>query len=176
MARYTVTIEQDVDNRSAEPLATAIIRLDVGGATPGIVEMVLKSSGAGGLLAATLPRIDLEGVIAALQTGVGRAAIDRRPTQTMPASTENSAEDTDSLHQTPHPAVGVTSMPAKPDGKGERVYRKMPPEAELLATFDRIGTVTGLAKHYGVPRHTAQGWIGRLRKRISSSTDSTQSP
>jgi hypothetical protein len=46
----------------------------------------------------------------------------------------------------------------------ERAYRRMPEVKELLATHAKIGSVTKLAEHYGVPRHTAQGWMGRARK------------
>jgi hypothetical protein len=40
----------------------------------------------------------------------------------------------------------------------------MPDAEEVRAVYEAAGTVTGVAEHYGVPRHTAKGWIGRLRK------------
>ncbi|MFS8478165.1 MAG: hypothetical protein FWJ93_04195 [Micromonosporaceae bacterium] len=43
-----------------------------------------------------------------------------------------------------------------------RAYRRMP--EDIVAVFRRTGSVTATARHYGVPRHTAQGWVGRLRK------------
>jgi hypothetical protein len=45
-----------------------------------------------------------------------------------------------------------------------RAYRRMPDAEEVKAVYEAAGTVTGVAEHYGVPRHTAKGWIGRLRK------------
>jgi hypothetical protein len=45
---------------------------------------------------------------------------------------------------------------------GARAYRRMPDD--LAATYAESGSVTAVARHYGVPRHTAQGWIGRLRR------------
>lgn len=45
---------------------------------------------------------------------------------------------------------------------GARAYRRMPDD--LAATYAKSGSVTAVARHYGVPRHTAQGWIGRLRR------------
>jgi transposase-like protein len=39
----------------------------------------------------------------------------------------------------------------------------MPEPAEVLAAYARAGSITGLAQHYGVPRHTANGWARRLR-------------
>jgi hypothetical protein len=43
-----------------------------------------------------------------------------------------------------------------------RAYRRMP--EDIIEAFREAGSVSGVAAHYGVPRHTAQGWIGRLRK------------
>lgn len=45
-----------------------------------------------------------------------------------------------------------------------RAYRRMPDPGELEAAYTRIGSITGVAAEYGVPRHTAQGWFGRLRR------------
>jgi transposase-like protein len=42
---------------------------------------------------------------------------------------------------------------------------------DLAQVYAEIGSVTALARHYGVPRHTAQGWVGRMR---SQSGDSAQ--
>jgi hypothetical protein len=53
-----------------------------------------------------------------------------------------------------------------------RVYRRMPDLEEVLATFKDVGGVTKLAQHYGVPRHTAQGWMARARKMSSGSSGS----
>ena len=48
--------------------------------------------------------------------------------------------------------------------EGQRAYRRMPPAEELLVAYQRVGTISGLAERYGVPRHTAQGWASRLRR------------
>jgi hypothetical protein len=45
---------------------------------------------------------------------------------------------------------------------GARAYRRMPDD--LAETYAQSGSVTAVAKHYGVPRHTAQGWVDRLRR------------
>jgi hypothetical protein len=49
------------------------------------------------------------------------------------------------------------------DAKGERAYRRMPPAEEVMAAYGQVGTVSGLADFFGVPRHTVQGWARRLR-------------
>jgi hypothetical protein len=45
----------------------------------------------------------------------------------------------------------------------ERAYRRMPPPEDVLDAYRQVGTVSGLADHFGVPRHTVQGWARRLR-------------
>jgi hypothetical protein len=45
-----------------------------------------------------------------------------------------------------------------------RAYRRMPEPDEVMAAYTSAGTITGLAEHFGVPRHTANGWARRLRQ------------
>jgi len=45
-----------------------------------------------------------------------------------------------------------------------RAYRRMPDAEELVAAYRQAGGTTAVAKHYGVPRHTATGWVRRLRR------------
>jgi hypothetical protein len=44
-----------------------------------------------------------------------------------------------------------------------RAYRRMPEPGDVLAAYREVGGTTALARHYGVPRHTATGWLRRLR-------------
>ncbi|MBN1171124.1 MAG: hypothetical protein JXA67_03030 [Micromonosporaceae bacterium] len=48
-------------------------------------------------------------------------------------------------------------------GEKERVYRRMPPAEDVLRAYAEVGTISGLAEYFGVPRHTVQGWARRLR-------------
>jgi hypothetical protein len=50
-------------------------------------------------------------------------------------------------------------------GRTDRAYRRMPDPADVKATYLASRTITGVAEHYGVPTHTAQGWISRLRRK-----------
>lgn len=54
------------------------------------------------------------------------------------------------------------AVPAQ-SSTGRRAYRRMPEPAEVLAAYREVGGTTALARHYGVPRHTATGWLRRLR-------------
>jgi hypothetical protein len=42
-----------------------------------------------------------------------------------------------------------------------RAYRRAPDD--IVAVFTQAPSATALARHYGVPRHTVQGWLRRLR-------------
>jgi hypothetical protein len=46
----------------------------------------------------------------------------------------------------------------------ERNYRRMPPVDDVMAAYHEAGSVSALADHFGVPRHTVQGWARRLRR------------
>jgi len=46
----------------------------------------------------------------------------------------------------------------------ERNYRRMPPVDDVMAAYRDAGSVSALADHFGVPRHTVQGWARRLRR------------
>jgi hypothetical protein len=70
----------------------------------------------------------------------------------------------------PQHAVTPPSSPnAGPAGvsptRTDRAYRRMPDPAELKDIYLFNRTITGVAQHYGVPTHTAQGWISRLRRK-----------
>lgn len=46
---------------------------------------------------------------------------------------------------------------------GSRQYRRMPDPDEVMAAYDQIGTITGLADHFHVPTYTVNSWARRLR-------------
>lgn len=68
--------------------------------------------------------------------------------------------------QLPAQSAGVPPRRLAPSrGKADRAYRRMPDPAEVKAAYLATRTITGVAEHYGVPTHTAQGWISRLRRK-----------
>lgn len=48
--------------------------------------------------------------------------------------------------------------------KPERPYRRMPDPELVAAELRRTGSVGQLARHFDVPRYTAQAWVDRLRR------------
>jgi hypothetical protein len=65
-----------------------------------------------------------------------------------------------------------TRKAAAPATTGGRVYRRMP--EDITAVYQQAGTAAAIADHYGVPRHTAQGWIRRM-KATNTTTTTTDS-
>ncbi|AVT28477.1 hypothetical protein C6361_02015 [Plantactinospora sp. BC1] len=55
----------------------------------------------------------------------------------------------------PSPATAATPT-------ASRSYRRAPDD--LAQVFNQAGTVTAVADHYGVPRHTAQSWVRTWRQ------------
>jgi len=39
----------------------------------------------------------------------------------------------------------------------------MPEPHEVMGVYRETGSITAVAKHFGVPRHTVAGWARRLR-------------
>jgi hypothetical protein len=46
---------------------------------------------------------------------------------------------------------------------GERAYRRMPDPDEIMNAYTEVGTVSGLAEYFGVPKYTVNHWARRLR-------------
>jgi hypothetical protein len=57
----------------------------------------------------------------------------------------------------------TSSQATNDDG---RAYRRMP--EDFAAIYQQAGSAAAVAEHYQVPRHTANGWIRRLRDQRSS--------
>lgn len=45
----------------------------------------------------------------------------------------------------------------------QRPYRRMPDPNTIMKAYRKVGTVTGLADRFDVPRHTVNHWARRLR-------------
>jgi hypothetical protein len=167
MKTYKVTVEPDPADGATTHL---VLHVDTRPPRPRVVEMILRSPVHGGLLAAAMPDIDLAGVVEALSTLIQRS--ESLPSSNDPETGEMSSTGPSGAAQT-SPPTGAAPAPtptvaALPNGQqrdpGGRAYRRMPDAEQLQAVYEHAGTVTGVAKHYGVPRHTAQGWMARLRK------------
>lgn len=66
----------------------------------------------------------------------------------------------DNTTTTPPQKDSTVPVEASPSGH-ERAYRRMPDDFSAVAT--NLNSASAIAEHYNVPRHTAQGWLRRLR-------------
>jgi hypothetical protein len=175
---YTITITPDNG-------AQTTVHVDASGSTPRITTLAVQAQDGSGLAPGQLPAVDLELLLRAVTpTGKGREASastvteeaaparrtrgaragrgsGRRGSPTKPArgakatfTSEKAAKATRRSAPSRRAAADSTS--------GGRAYRRTPDD--LLETYAQAGSITAVADHYGVPRHTAQGWIGRLRR------------
>lgn len=79
------------------------------------------------------------------------------------AGTEAAAAETETPAGRPR-RVRAARQAAAPVVTRERSYRRMPPAEEVMAAYQQVGSISGLAVHFNVPPYTAQGWARQLRK------------
>jgi hypothetical protein len=82
------------------------------------------------------------------------------------AGTANKAAAAANKSVPPARKTTTKARPAKAGGATSggtgRAYRRMPDD--FAAVYQQAGSATAVAGHYQVPRHTANGWIRRLRE------------
>ncbi len=177
MSRYIITITPDMPNGSAGAQTTVTVDVSSGGAR--VQELLVRSADDRGLLSAELPTIDFGLLVRALSGGTEepQAADTTSTAAATPvrrrgraagaagAATKKTAPRGARVRAGARTAAKRTTRRAAVEGSGnERAYRRMPEPDEVLAAYQAAGSITGLAEHFDVPRHTAQGWAGRLRR------------
>jgi hypothetical protein len=172
MSKYMVVIarEEPCGGSAEHPRLT--LHVDTGEPRPRVSGVSVAFSGPGGLTSANLPDIDLAAVVQALASTLVTHGPGSPSTLLEKTSSPEAVQPAPSPAVPPAPVVdrqrlargsAIAESPESAGADGRR-YRKMPDPDELRENLHRIGTVTGLAKYYQVPRHTAQGWVGRLKK------------
>ncbi|MEU4323336.1 hypothetical protein AB0F85_31940 [Nocardia fluminea] len=165
MGRYSVVIIPQSDNRDGE--ICSVPRLTIGissdGLEPRVTDVAINTTSPTGLTAESIIDIDVPAIVTALANRFPGAVLpsqweDRFDSRPLEQTVSDEARPTE-IDASDHVATETSAS-----SESGRVYRKMPDSGELLAIYQKAGTVIGVAKHYGVPRHTAQGWMGRLRK------------
>lgn len=174
MSRYIITITPEPPGLGSQ----TTVRVDLSSGQPRVQELLVRSADKRGLASGDLPVIDFGLLISAVSGGT-RAAADTTSGETASgrrrgrASGATAQTDRKSRSRTAAAARTGRRAAARPAAEGaegaenggaERAYRRMPEPDEVIAVYEKVGTITGLAEHFGVPRHTAQGWAGRLRR------------
>ncbi|WP_147404366.1 hypothetical protein [Nocardia panacis] len=178
MGKYIVTITPEAHGGPGADGLSLTVHIDGDAGVPRVTGMAIRTSARNGLTRANLLYIDLRAIAQALAikemspTRQSQLSLfdyevaEPQSRQAVAAAFARPASATGSAFErnVNHPEVEPAALPSSIGDINGRVYRRMPDPDELRANFEIIGTVTGLAKKYGVPRHTAQGWMGRLRK------------
>jgi hypothetical protein len=180
MSSYTITITPDDTSR-----ASTTLRVDVSDNAARITELLVRAGAAAGLSPQQLPAVDLDLLLRAV-TPVGPAAIPATAAESLPAAPraeasarrrkragkqaepvatakrvgKRAAKGASSAAQ-PATTARAAKTAAKAAGRGGRAYRRAP--EDLVDVYGQLGGVTAVARHYQVPRYTAQSWIRRLR-------------
>jgi hypothetical protein len=159
MTSYTITITPE----SADGTTTTL-RLDV---TRGVATLTDVHLHAGaGLSAGQLPAIDYALLLRAVGQEAGTPARTSAPRKTtgggrQPASRARRAAPAATPAKATRARVAAKKTTRGTGGAQGRAYRRMP--EDLATVFNRVGGASAAADHYGVPRHTVQGWLRRLR-------------
>lgn len=166
MSGYTVTITPSGDQSGPE----TTIQVDTTSGAARVTELTVKAGG-NGLSPQELPAIDLALLVTALTPG-STPAITAAPSAA-PAPAASTARTRQPRGRRPRKAAeapakatrgrrrGTASAAEAP--KGGRAYRRMPAQDDVVAAWNQSHSASALAAHFDVPRHTAQGWLRRLR-------------
>jgi hypothetical protein len=175
MTRYVIAMTITPDPPTAAAASHMTVRVDTSSGRPRVSELVVRADDARGLGSSDLPAIDLGLLIQALSGGPAAEpsaastrsnGVSRRAAASAGSGTRGRrVRGGSATTRTPSRVAKATRRRGAGErGTTERAYRRMPDASEVLETYERVGTITGLAAHYGVPRHTAQGWASRLRR------------
>ncbi|MFD7657530.1 hypothetical protein ACFV4N_26440 [Actinosynnema sp. NPDC059797] len=154
--KYSITIQAHDQVSDALPKISAVMQLDESG-TPRIVELTVGAAD-GGPIAPEVAR-DIDFALLAEALGNAVSATVRSPRGTADASAAGRSRAGGPADARPADARPADAQPAQ-----ERPYRRMPEADEVEEVIRRTRSVGKLARHYGVPRYTAQAWVNRLRR------------
>ncbi|MEV6096229.1 hypothetical protein [Nocardia sp. NPDC051981] len=167
MSKYTIVIVRGEHSGDVDYHPRMVLHVDTDRPSAQLTGLSVISHAPEGLTSKSFPDIDLAAVISALTSHMSTSS-DNLGSGPLPADGQATAELMVTSSKLPNDATlfehetdGSVNLP---ESSTVRAYRRMPAPEDLRKSFEQIGTVTGLAKYYQVPRHTAQGWIGRLKK------------
>jgi len=185
MSQYIITIVPVADEEFAGPAAQTLVRIDIEGGDPAVTEVIMRAPEGSRLAGSSVPYVDFEMLLRAFIPRTG--LVDRPlPAENRPEPPHRSTTATPRATAAKEPRDGVAKAARSGAAKAPRasaakaprtgaaghgglqagrVYRRSPDPAELEAAYNETGTISGVAEHFGVPVHTAQGWISRLRRK-----------
>jgi hypothetical protein len=159
MTSYTVTITPEGADGTTTTLRLEVIR---GVAT--LTDVHLHAGA--GLSAGELPAINYALLLQAVGQETGKPAkttVARKTTggKRQPAPRTRRAAPAAAPAKATRARVAAKKTAREAGGAQSRAYRRMPDDVAIV--FNQAGGASAVADHYGVPRHTVQGWLRRLR-------------
>jgi hypothetical protein len=186
VAGFTITISPDDD-----PDAGTRVHVDLAAGSALVTELTVRPAVGGTLSAGQLALVNLDALISAFAPPAVTASVGpRHPATGQPETTAGARlpePSPPSLVQSSQTSVvvgrgatgGRKTNPYKEPSHGRdttaataaagqrmtrrRAYRRMPEPDTVLDAYRQVGGTTALARHFGVPRHTASSWLRRLR-------------
>lgn len=175
MAIFDVTIGARVHERSPRDGGEIAITIDTDPA-PRVLRVSFASTGSNGLIADESQFVSLNELVTAVYSAV--ISLSGEESLGMPRHSPVISRPAESVLLTPvqnsiegSPQNGTNRVAINSEDPPVRAYRRMPDAAEVLNTYEAVGTISALAREYGVPRHTAQGWMSRLRRLPKPTTE-----
>jgi hypothetical protein len=166
MSGYTVTITPSGDQSGPQ----TTIQVDTASGAARVTELTVKAGG-NGLSAQELPVIDLALLVAALAPASApaiTAAPAPAPASAAPATRTRQTRGRRGRKAAEPPAKATrgrrrAAASTAEAPKAGRAYRRMPAQDDVVAAWNESHSASALAAYFDVPRHTAQGWLRRLR-------------
>ncbi len=173
MSEYIVRISAiAADGSESETGRSITARIEIADGEAHVVEFTVRSPIGSDLAPRDLPFVDLEKLAVAFTGGDTPLVAPRMPVTAAhsPALSpvrKPKRRPTSPNSESRHAATSSGEIPSA------RAYRRMPEPESLQDVYAKVGSIAAVARHYGVPNHTAQGWIGRLRRlRMALAADS----
>ncbi|GFJ77488.1 helix-turn-helix domain-containing protein [Phytohabitans houttuyneae] len=169
MSRFVITITPDDGGSATGAAAHTTVRVDISTGQTRITELTVRAASGGGLAPADLPPVDLDLLVRALAAPAPPPALppvaETFAEQAAPAprrrARKTAAKKATAKATTRSAAKKTTKRGA--ESTGTRAYRRMPEADEVMDVYRQTGSITAVAEHFGVPRHTVAGWARRLR-------------
>jgi hypothetical protein len=157
MGQYIITIVPVADDDFDGPVSQTTVRIETNNGRPAVTELIMRAPGGSGLINGELPYVDFETLLRAfVPAREGEPPPRERKTPKAASKKPATASRANRVRST---GAKVTHLPVG------RAYRRAPGIEELEAAYAEAGSIAGVAEHFGVPVHTAQGWISRLRRK-----------
>lgn len=164
MSQYIITIVPVVED-GAVPVPQTMVRVETDGGRLAVKELTMRAPEGAGLVSGELPPVDFELLLRAFGgKPPGRRTVKAGGAE--PGAARATGKNT--LSGRGKGRKGNVARTDKGPLKAGRAYRRAPDAGALEEVYGQTGTIAGVAAHFGVPVHTAQGWITRLRRNAAS--------